>query len=97
MPKYTNAGGQPREKCIIAAYALVKNYGAKQADVAKVMGCSQSTIANWVKEAGYKAEIQSLRNDINAASDYIAELSNELRLIEYNPEDYPEPNEDDWE
>jgi len=90
MPKYTNAGGQPRERCMVAAYALVRNFGARQADVARVMGCSQSTVANWVKEAGYRQEIQGLRNDIEAARDYIGELSHELHLIEHNPEDYQE-------
>jgi len=86
MPKYTNAGGQPREKCMIAAYALVKNFGATQASVAQVMGCSQGTIANWVKEAGYKKEIAGLANELSQARDYIADLADKLNLIEYNPD-----------
>ena len=30
MAKYQNSGGQPRDKCMVAAFALVKNYGATQ-------------------------------------------------------------------
>lgn len=94
MPKYVNEGGQPRDKCIIAAYALVKNFGATQAAVAEVMKCSQGTIANWVKEAGFRKEIAGLRNELALANDYIKELANQLNLIEYNPDEY-EPEEDE--
>lgn len=87
MPKYENKGGQPRDKCMVAAYALVKNFGAKQAAVADVMGCSQGTIANWVKEVGFKKEIAGLNNELNKANDYIEHLADQLNLIEYNPED----------
>ena len=83
--KYQNKGGQPREKAMIAAYALVKNYGAKQTDVARTMGCSQGTIANWVKEVSYRNEINGLKNELITAQDYINDLASELHLIEYNP------------
>jgi predicted transcriptional regulator len=86
-PKYTNKGGQPRDKCMVAAYALVKNYGATQATVAEVMGCSQGTVANWVKEVGYQKEINGLKGELNQARDYIDHLADELNLIEYNPSD----------
>lgn len=90
MPKYVNEGGQPREKCMIAAYALVKNFGATQSAVAEVMKCSQGTIANWVKEAGYRKEIAGLRNELAQANDYIEELADQLNLIEYNPDQQEE-------
>lgn len=85
MPKYVNAGGQPREKCMIAAFALVDNFGAKQAAVADVMQVTQGTISNWVKETRLKSENANLRNQLAHAQDYIDDLSKRLRLIEYNP------------
>ncbi|MFA0946106.1 MULTISPECIES: helix-turn-helix domain-containing protein [Pseudomonas syringae group] len=87
-PKYTNAGGQPREKCMVAAYALVKNYGATQATVATVMGCSQATVANWVKEVGFQKEISGLKGELTGAREYIDNLADQLNLIEYDPTDY---------
>lgn len=87
MAKYENKGGQPRDKCMIAAYALINNFGAKQTAVASVMGCSQGTIANWVKEVGYQKEISGLKNELATANDYIHTLADQLNLIEYNPED----------
>lgn len=72
---------------MVAAYALVENYGARQVDVAKVMDCSQGTIANWVKEVGYRKEIDGLRNELAKANDYIEHLADELNLIGYNPEE----------
>jgi transcription initiation factor TFIIIB Brf1 subunit/transcription initiation factor TFIIB len=85
MPKYKNKGGQPREKCMIAAYALTQNYGATQETVAAVLGCSQGTIANWVKEISYKNEISGLKKELESANNYIEHLADELNLIEYNP------------
>lgn len=37
MPKYENKGGQLRDKWMVAAYALIKNFGSKQTDFASVM------------------------------------------------------------
>lgn len=87
MSKYQNKGGQPREKCMIAAYALTKNYGATQEAVAGALGCTQGTIANWVKEISYKNEISGLKKELSAANNYIGKLANELNLIEYNPDE----------
>lgn len=71
---YKNRGGQPRERVMVAAYALVKSYGAKQKDVAAVLGCSQATVANWVKEVGFQKEIKGLQRELNDANEYIEEL-----------------------
>lgn len=87
MPKYTNNGGQPRDKCMVAAWALVSQYGAKQADVAKALGCSQATVANWVKEVRFQKEISGLKGELNKANDLIESLADELHLIQYDPED----------
>lgn len=87
MPKYQNKGGQPRDKCMVAAYALVNNFGATQAAVANVMGCSQGTVANWVKEVGFRKEISGLKNELAKANDYIADLADQLNLIEYRPDE----------
>lgn len=84
--KYENKGGQPRKKCMIASYALVKNFGATQQDVAQVMGCSQGTISNWVKEVRFQAEISGLKNELSTANDYIKQLAAKMQLIEYNPD-----------
>lgn len=81
--KYKNKGGQPREKAMVAAFALVKNFGATQANVATVMGCSQGTIANWVKEMSYKKEINGLQNELNLAKEYTQELASKMNLIEF--------------
>lgn len=85
MPKYENKGGQPRDKCMVAAYALLKNFGANQEAVARVMGCSQGTIANWVKEVGFRKQISGLKNELETANDYIKSLADQLNLIEYTP------------
>lgn len=85
MAKYRNINGQPREKCMVAAFALVKNYGATQSAVAEVMKCSQGTVANWVKEVGYRQEISGLRNELAEAENYIGSLADQLNLIEYDP------------
>ncbi len=85
--KYVNKGGQPREKCMVAAYALATNFGAKQADIAKALSCSQGTVANWIKEVSYQKEIKGLKKELNKADAYIQKLADELNLIEYNPDD----------
>ena len=92
MMKYSNKGGQPREKCMVAAFALVNNYGATQSAVAGVMGCSQGTVANWVKEVGYRKEIAGLKKELTQANTYINELASELNLIEYNPNEDNDDN-----
>jgi hypothetical protein len=84
--KYKNKGGQPREKAMVAAFSLVKDFGATQASVANVMACSQGTIANWVKEVSYKKEIYGLQGELNGAREYINELASELNLIEFKRE-----------
>lgn len=83
MPKYENKGGQPREKCMVAAYALVTQFGAKQSAVAQVMGCKQPTISNWVKEVGFRKEISGLKKDLSKADDYVKHLAKELKLTQF--------------
>jgi len=81
---YKNKAGQPRERVMVAAYSLVKDFGAKQADVAKTLGCSQATIANWVKEVSYKKQVHDLAADLRDAKKYIRELRHEMaNVIEY--------------
>jgi len=72
---YINSGGQSREKTMVAAYALVRKYGAKQVDMAKIFGCSQATIANWVKEISYREQIQGLERELQDASSYIDDIT----------------------
>lgn len=75
---YKNKGGQSRERTMVAAYSLVKDFGAKHAHVADALGCSQGTISNWVKEVGYKKEISGLQNEIADAQEYINEIHSQL-------------------
>lgn len=75
---YKNRSGQPRERAMVAAYSLVTQFGAKQKDVAAVLGCSQATIANWVKEVGFQKEITGLQRELNDANAYIEELQHML-------------------
>lgn len=82
MPKYQNRGGQPRDRVMVASYALVTQFGAKQKDVATVMGTSPGTISNWVKEMTYKSEIEGLQKRLDDANDYIEHLANQMDLIE---------------
>lgn len=82
---YKNRAGQPREKAMIAAYALVKEFGATQADVAKVLGCSQPTIANWVKDVGYRKQVSDLKSDLRDAKSYIKELRHEIKYLGHDP------------
>ncbi len=78
---YKNKAGQPRERAMIAAYSLVTDFGGKQADVAKVLGCSQATVSNWVKEMSYRREIVGLERELKDAKGYIKELRNEIKTI----------------
>lgn len=89
MPKYQNRGGQPRDKAMVASYALVTKFGATQKAVAAVMGTTPSTIHNWVKEMGYKAEIEGLEKRLDSAHDYIESLAQEMNLIEYDEDEQP--------
>lgn len=75
---YKNSAGQPRERAMVAAYSLVTEFGAKQTDVAAALGCSQATIANWVKELGFQKEINGLQRELSDANDYIEELQHML-------------------
>ncbi len=75
---YKNKGGQPREKVMVAAYWLVAEAGAKQSDVARALGCSQPTIASWVKEVGFRNEIQGLQREIEDAREYAEQLQNQI-------------------
>ena len=81
---YKNAGGQSREKTMVAAYVLVRKYGAKQVDVAKVLCCSQATIANWVKDIDYQKQINGLEKECQEANDYINALNNKIELISHD-------------
>ena len=78
---YKNRAGQSRENAMIAAFALVTEFGAKQADVAKVLGCSQPTIANWVKDVGYRKQVSNLESELRGAKSYIKELRYEMKRI----------------
>ncbi len=75
---YKNKGGQPRERTMVAAYSLVTKFGAKQKDVAAVLGCSQATIASWVKEVGYQQRITGMQRELADANEYISELQHIL-------------------
>jgi len=81
---YKNKGGQSREKTMVAAYSLVREFGAKQQDVANTLNCSQSTIANWVKEGDQQVKLQGLKHELTEAKDYIQELLNNNNLLAHN-------------
>jgi len=80
---YKNKAGQPRERAMVAAHTLVTEFGAKQGDVAKTLGCSQGTIANWVKEIGHKKQVIGLEQDLNDASEYISKLRDDMKIAGY--------------
>ena len=61
---YKNKSGQPRERAMVAAYSLVTQFGGKQQDVAKVLGCSPSTVHQWVKEIGFKKKLQGSNKNL---------------------------------
>lgn len=48
--------------------------------------CSQGTVANWVKEVGFRKEMAGLRNELGEANEYIESLADQLNLIEYAPQ-----------
>ena len=75
---YRNKAGQPRERAMVAAYSLVTEFGATQQNVAKVLNCSQATIANWVKEVGFKKQIDGLERELGDAKEYISVLRHEI-------------------
>lgn len=83
---YKNAGGQSREQTMVAAWALVTRFGAKQVDVAKALGCSQPTVANWVKETAYRHQINGLEKELSDAEEYIDQLQRSLPYNEEEPD-----------
>ena len=80
---YKNKAGQPRERAMVAAYSLVTDFGGRQVDVAKVLGCSQATVANWVKEVGFRKTIAGLEHELKDAKGYIEELRTEMKVLEH--------------
>lgn len=77
---YQNKKGQPRERCMLAAQVLADEFGAKQADIARVMDCSQSTVSSWAKEVRYKKDIAYLETELEHAHEYALELAENLNL-----------------
>lgn len=77
---YQNKKGQPRERCMLAAQVLADDFGATQADIAKAMGCSQSTVSSWTKEIRYKKNIAYLESELEYAHEYASELADDLQL-----------------
>lgn len=75
---YKNRMGQPRERAMVVAYSLVNDFGARQADVAKVLGCSQATVANWNKEIGYRKQVAGLERELADAKVMIEDMRQEL-------------------
>ncbi len=95
---YKNKGGQSRERTMVAAYSLVEQFGAKQKDVATVLGCAPSTIHQWVKDVRYQREISGLKYELDDAKDYINHLADELQIEYQNnnqPDDELEPDYDE--
>ena len=82
---------------MLAAHSLVHEYKANQADVAKVLGCSQSTVANWTKEVAYRREIHGLKQEIDDAKGLVKKLSAEIDnlYLEHNEREENEMIEDD--
>ncbi len=76
--RYENRGGQSREKTMLAAWSMVRQYGATQADVARALRCSQSTVAQWIKEIDYERKIRNLEAELADAHKYIEQLQHEL-------------------
>ena len=71
---------------MVAAYSLAKEFGAKQADIAKALGCSQGTVANWVKEVGLRKQVHDLKVELHDAKAYVRQLRQEIGgYIEHDP------------
>lgn len=75
---YKNKNGQPRERCMIAAYSLSRDFGASQAKIADVMECSQSTVSAWIKEAEHQKSMSMLTAELADAREYVEDLATEL-------------------
>ena len=50
------------------AYILNREMGYTQSAIAKLMGVSQGTVSNMIKEFEYKREIRNLQKDLDDAS-----------------------------
>ena len=99
---YKNANGQPRERCMIAAYSLYKDFGANQKDIAKVMNCAQSTVSSWIKDVTAQNAISNLTRELEDANEYVNELHEQLahnnqNYIEYDDDDYIDVEDEDVE
>lgn len=62
---YQNIKGAPREKTMLLAYLMVTEFGVRQVDAANALRCSQSTIAQWIKEIRYQMRISNLENELS--------------------------------
>lgn len=63
------------------AYICNKELGIRQQDVARMMCVSQSTVANAVKEFGYRKDLQNAGHEYQLAREYVRE--NQKRLGQY--------------
>lgn len=53
------------------AYILNREMGYTQSAIAKLMGVSQGTVSNMIKEFEYQREIRNLQKDLDDARDII--------------------------
>ncbi|MDG6095688.1 hypothetical protein LOC54_11440 [Acetobacter sp. AN02] len=78
---YQNIKGAPREKTMLLAYLMVTEFGVKQVDAAKSLRCSQSTIAQWIKEVKFQMQINDLKSELSGVRAKARLLSQETKLI----------------
>lgn len=78
---YRNKNGAPREHAMFAAYSLSKDFGAKQKHIAAALGCSQPTVALWVKEMAMRKEIGELKRELKDSKGLVKQLERELRAL----------------
>lgn len=69
---YTNKNGQSLQDSKSIVYTLNKEFGATQSNIGAALGCSQSTVSNWIKEI-------NTNNLISEYKEYISNLKSEMR------------------
>ena len=80
---YQNIKGASREKTMLLAFLMVTEFGVKQVDAAKALRCSQSTIAQWIKEIRFQMQINNLKSELDEVRAKARLLSSQAKQLSY--------------
>ena len=72
------------EKHQAMAYVLNKEFNYSMSKIGELMGVSQSTISNGIKDFKYRLKIENLENELIDARRFLVNQGYELPVVELN-------------